>query len=311
MRGDAAKSREAAAEHQIFSFLSQVADEASGRLSPAARARLVEGLRQEIQRQCAARGSDAATVRRILEDLGDAPTLVDAELFRDPDYQARLAERLTAPEADGPQEPILDDLAVLLTPGGRGSGPLPGPRPEVGPEICLDPDPFAPERGLETVGALAAETNETMFPQEPDGAGGEPGPALAEVSALAERARTVWTVGPRARPREAFAIALFLAGAIFGFWLILLVGGLVAFSSRFYSPVQKWTLVVGVPVATALCYAVGFWLYRHGDWGGHPATAGDLLSGAVSFFGTLPRIASLLAAMYLSWLVARDVMSRQ
>jgi len=33
----------------------------------------------------------------------------------------------------------------------------------------------------------------------------------------------------------------------------------------------------------------------------------DLLSGAASFFGTLPRIAALLAALFLGWRLARGI----
>jgi len=71
--------------------------------------------------------------------------------------------------------------------------------------------------------------------------------------------------------------------------------------------VEKWALAVGVPIATALCYAFGFWLHTRHVWGGTNVDGSDLLSGAASFFGTLPRIAALLAALFLSWRLARGI----
>jgi hypothetical protein len=181
-----------------------------------------------------------------------------------------------------------------------------------GPEICLDPDPFTPEHKVETVGAIGpvaspAATTMTMVLPELSAPPADSGEVLAPVVA---RVRSAWSLGPRVHPWESLAIALFLVGAALGQWLVLLVAGLVACTSRFYSEVEKWTLCVGVPVATALCYAFGFWLHQQGIWGGTRVDTTDLLAGAASFFGTLPRIAALLAALYLSWRLARGI-SRQ
>lgn len=315
MRGEAARRRNADPEQRLFQYLSAVSDAASGRLAPGARARFVDNLRETIGRERVRLGRDSATLERILERIGEPVTIVDAELQRDPDYQARLSKRLSASAMDGPQEPIIDDLAELLTPASAARPvPVPAARAAIGgamgasgPEICLDPDPFAPNHTVETVGALA-EANATMFPagQEPEQFEEESAVA-AEVSQFVQRARVAWRHGARGHPWEAFAIALFVVGAIIGFWLLLLVAGLVACMSRFFSELEKWTLVVGVPVATVLLYALGFWLFKHGVWGGHDATTSDLLSGAASFFGTLPRMASVLAALFLSWRLARGI----
>ncbi|HEY3868055.1 MAG TPA: hypothetical protein VGM10_06880 [Actinocrinis sp.] len=281
----------------------------------------MNSLRETISQERARLGRDVTTLERILERIGDPVTIVDAELQRDPEYQAQLSRRLASASAlDGPQEPILDDLAELLTPA-SAAGPVPvsaaravigGATGATGPEICLDPDPFAPNHSVETVGALA-EANATMFP-----AGGpepeqfeEESAVAAEVSQFVQRARTAWRFGPRVHPWEALSIALFVVGAMIGFWILLLVAGLVACTSRFFSEVEKWTLVVGVPVTSVLLYALGFWLFKHGVWGGHDASTADLLSGAASFFGTLPRMAAVLAALFLSWRLARGVTRQQ
>jgi hypothetical protein len=94
---------------------------------------------------------------------------------------------------------------------------------------------------------------------------------------------------------------------VFAQWLILLAAGLIACTSKFWDEREKWTLVIGVPVFTLLVYVIGFWMHQHGLWGGHKASADELLSGAASFFGTLPRMTSILAAGYLSWRLARGI----
>jgi hypothetical protein len=311
LRGEVTKSTKVQPEQRLFGYLSEVADEASGKLSPAARIRFVESLRETIEQERTRRGSDLATLNRILARLGDPVTLVDTEVQRDPDYQARLSARL-ARATDGPQVPILDDLADLLTPPPSAAPLYATDRyavsggPSDGPEMCLDPDPFAPDHGVETVGALGphatAATTTMILPELAD----DDGPA-EPLSPIAARMRTAWLHGPKSRPWEALAIALFLVGAVLGQWVLLLVAGLVACTSRYFTEVEKWALAVGVPVATALIYAFGFWLHERGVWGGTNFTSSDLLSGAASFFGTLPRIASLLAALFLSWRLARGI----
>jgi hypothetical protein len=311
LRGEVTKSTKIQPEQRLFGYLSEVADEASGKLSPANRIRFVESLRETIEQERARRGGDLATLNSILSRLGDPVTLVDTEVQRDPDYQARLSARLSK-ATDGPQVPIIDDLAELLAPAssagplyaidrGSSGGAVPG-----GPEICLDPDPFAPDHAVETVGALGSHaTATTMTMVLPElRMGEEPEESFSPIGA---RVRTAWLHGPRARPWEALAIALFLLGAVLGQWVVLLLAGLVACTSRYYTEVEKWALAVGVPVATALCYAFGFWLHQRGIWGGTRFNSSDLLSGAASFFGTLPRIAALLAALFLSWRLARGI----
>jgi hypothetical protein len=320
LRGEVTKNAKIQPEQRLFGYLSEVADEASGKLSPAARIRFVESLRETIEQERARRGGDLATLDRILERLGDPVTLVDSEVQRDPEYQARLSARLSR-ATDGPQVPITDDLAELLAPSPQSgasyvpTGPVSGSTVSDSPEICLDPDPFAPEYRIDTVGALAAPVSPSA-PASPasttmviPAVSDEP-EQPAELSPVVARMRSVWASGPRVHPWEALAIALFLLGAVLGQWVVLLIAGLVALTSRFYTEVEKWTLAVGVPVTTALFYAFGFWLHQRGVWGGTSVDTSDLVAGAASFFGTLPRIAALLAALFLSWRLARGI-SRQ
>lgn len=300
-------------EQVLFAYLSRVATESSGRLSPASRSRFIASLRETIDQERARHGSDVNTLNRILAGLGEPVMLVDAEVQRDPEYQARLSARLTESSGPGPQIPLTDEVAewLALPAGGVGSRyPEPSVRhfsgsSATGPQVCLDPDPFAAEYGVETVGEIiesggldyGGDALDELSPHTYD----------QPVSPTVQRLRSAWTGGMRVHPQEAVAIGLFLIGAIFAQWVILLVAGLVACTSKFWNEREKWTLVIGVPIFTVLCYAIGFWMHQHGWWGGHKATADELLSGAASFFGTLPRMTAILAAGYLCWRLARGI----
>jgi hypothetical protein len=109
---------------------------------------------------------------------------------------------------------------------------------------------------------------------------------------------------------ESAAIVLLIGGAIMGQWLFLVAAGLIAFASRFYSPVEKWLLLIGVPGISFLLFSFGFWLTRHGRPGGTANKPVDLLDGVDSFFGPFPRMIALLGAMFLAWRLARGVIRR-
>ena len=292
-------------EQHLAAFLSKVADTAAPHLSPRARSRLLESLRQTIDRERAENGTDMRTLDRILASLGDPITLVDAEVQRDPESQQALATRLSRAEPTAPASAGMDsEVARQLAPEGPGHGAVhPVGPPGSGPEICLDPDPFgmAFEYRPETVGALGATVAEGGASQF---AGSLQDPAAAD------RFRSFWADGPRVHPVETLAIVLLLVGAIMGNWLVLLAAVLVAFASRYYSPAEKWTLLVGVPVISFLLFTLGFWLSTHGKPGGTSNKPADLLSGVDSFFGPLPRMIALLGAVFLAWRLGRGVIRR-
>jgi hypothetical protein len=309
--GHNAATEQVAVEQSLFEYLSKVADSASGHLSPASRNQLVARLRETIANERERHGSDLHTLERILDSLGDPITLVDGEAQRDPDYQAKLSARLTQSSQAVPRISITDDLAQLIAPSTPSAGyPAPSlssapPGVSAGPEICLDPDPFVPDSTVETVGALAAAAAPTtvlpgLLINEPDDDG----------VPLSNQIQAAWLDGPRKHPQEAIAIGLFLVGALFGEWFLLLPAALVACTSKFYSGVEKWVLTVGVPIVTALTFVFGFWLDQHRLWGGRTVKGSDLLAGAASFFGPLPSAAGLLAALFLSWRLARGIIRR-
>lgn len=291
-------------EQHLATFLSKVADVAAPHLSPASRSRLLETLRQAIEQERAANGRDVRTLERILASLGDPITLVDAEVQRDPESQQALAARLS--RTPGTMTGAVDaELAKQLAPETHGHGSVhPVGPPGAGPEICLDPDPFASalDYRAETVGALGAQ-----------GGGGEASAPASVVEAgldVTARMRSFWAGGPRLHPVESAAIVLLLGGAVMGQWLFLLAGGLVAFASRFYSPVEKWLLIVGVPACSFLLFSFGFWLTQHGKPGGTSGKPVDLLGGVDSFFGAFPRMIAIIGAMFLAWRLARGVIRR-
>jgi len=293
-------------EQHLAAFLSKVADTAAPHLSPRARSRLLESLRQTIDRERSENGMDMRTLDRILASLGDPVTLVDAEVQRDPESQQALATRLSRVEPTTPASAGMDsEVARQLAPEGHGHGPVHPVGPlGSGPEICLDPDPFgmAFEYRPETVGALGTSAA--------DGGGSSQSVGSLQDPAVTDRLRSFWADGPRLHPVETLAIVLLLVGAIMGNWLVLLAAVLVAFASRYYSPAEKWTLLVGVPVISFLLFTLGFWLSTHGKPGGTSNKPADLLNGVDSFFGPLPRMIALLGAMFLAWRLARGVIRR-
>jgi hypothetical protein len=145
-------------EQHLAAFLSKVADTAAPHLSPAARSRLLDSVRLTIQQERQNQGMDVRTLDRILASLGDPVTLVDAEVQRDPESQQALATRLNRSAPAAPPAANMDsEVARQLVPEQQGRAPIhPVGPPGSGPEICLDPDPFAMafEYRPETVGAL-------------------------------------------------------------------------------------------------------------------------------------------------------------
>ena len=297
-------------EHVLAAFLSKVADTAAPQLSPAARSRLLDTLRSTIGQERAESGMDVRTLDRILDTLGDPITIVDAEVQRDPESQKALSARLSRSTPSTPPAANMDsEVAKQLAPDTHTHGPVhPVGLPGSGPEICLDPDPFAMEFEYrqETVGALGA----AAAPAE----GGRQAPAASSSAqaggAASDQIRSFWEGGPRKHPVEALAIVLLLIGALIGNWLVLLAAVLVAFASRYYSAAEKWVLLVGVPVISFLLFTLGFWLSSHGKAGGTTDKPSDLLSGVDSFFGPLPRMIALLGAVFLAWRLARGVIRR-
>jgi hypothetical protein len=299
-------------EHVLAAFLSKVADTAAPQLSPRARHRLLDSLRATIEQERSELGGDIQTLDRILAALGDPVTLVDAEVQRDPESQAALEARLNKASSSSPAAHSMDaEVVKQLAPDGHGHGPVhPVGLPGSGPEICLDPDPFgsAFEYRPETVGALGGAGQGQPAPE------GAPIPAASAAppgeAAAADRIRAFWDGGPKMHPVESLAIVLLLVGAVMGNWIVLLAAVLVAFASRFYSPAEKWTLLVGVPVVSFLLFTLGFWLNTHGKPGGTTNRPADLLNGVDSFFGPLPRMIALLGAVFLAWRLGRGVIRR-
>ncbi|HET9169389.1 MAG TPA: hypothetical protein VFN97_08125 [Actinospica sp.] len=297
-------------EHVLAAFLSKVADTAAPQLSPAARHRLLDTLRSAIEQERSQLGGDVRTLDRILFGLGDPVTIVDAEVQRDPESQRALEARLNRASSASPASSNMDaEVVAQLAPNGHGHGPVhPVGLPGSGPEICLDPDPFgmAFEYRPETVGALGGGGQSAAAAE---GAPAAPQPPAGEASS-ADRIRAFWDGGPKVHPVESLSIVLLLVGAVMGNWIVLLAAILVAFASRFYSPAEKWTLLIGVPVLSFLLFTLGFWLNTHGRPGGTTAKPTDLLNGVDSFFGPLPRMIALLGAVFLAWRLGRGAVRR-
>jgi hypothetical protein len=371
------------ADQLLFRYLSRVGDLAQGVLAPANRLRLVSNLRSRIDADRVRLGiNDAAGMQRLLDGYGEPAVLVAAEAQRDPGYQAQLAARLTPAEPEValmPPAPPADAADALSGPVSSDAGAISGRSrfrvsvdapPSSGPEVPLDPDPFAdgdalagmanaprssadlplpglPGGGVGLAGASPTDTTE-LAPAHVAAFGGDvpdadttaslpvvpsylteagvapqdydpttfPTAASAPVRLLRMPGRGSWQSQPgmtrlwqivRGHVRESLAIAVFVVGLILGSWIPLVIGYLIAVSSYVFTANEKRFGLVGVPAATLVAVALGFWLNDNHDWGGTKLDRSAVIGQAGSFFGTVPRILAALAALYFGWRLARKV----
>ncbi|MCJ1680606.1 hypothetical protein MTF65_25310 [Streptomyces sp. APSN-46.1] len=295
----------------VYEYLSRVGDLAQRRQLPSGdRMRLVAGLRDEIDRRRAKYEPETpAAVRRILERIGTPEEVLGA--LGAPSGAARdPGPGLAVPTQRGPgtQERVnvpphlagLDELGPSgggepdwwrVTPGPYGAGPqvegfaggieFPEPEPEAEAEDAPEPAPGAPEpRGR----ALVRFARQRLRGKR----AAAPAPATT----------------PAARPKpHAFlllAAAVLAAGAVSGYWLLLVVGWLLAYASRVLGPTERKVAVFGLPGAVFAGAVVWLWGRQNGRWGEPLGEQGpaDVFPG---MWPWLVRGAGVASAVYLTW----------
>jgi hypothetical protein len=300
----------------LYKYLSDIGDLAQGVLSQSRRSQLVSSLRSRIEQERDRQGiTSAAAMRALLDNqFGPPAMVVAAESHRDPEYQQRLTERLTAPV-----ESFTATTDTRLDPTVPTDGT---PRPQ----IPLDADPFA---GLAAIGGEVA----TAMSAEPALATGDATttatlPPVRDVfqtvpgGGMVSSQESPWRQQPptqlagrliRSRPREAIAMGLLVVGLVFGSWLPLgpwiplIVGYLVALTSYVFTPSEKRFALIGVPIGTLVIVSFGFWLHDTGAWGGTRVSHADVVGQGGTFLGTVPRIISVVALLYFGWRLARRI----
>ncbi|MEU8707655.1 hypothetical protein [Streptomyces sp. NPDC048565] len=150
-----------------------------------------------------------------------------------------------------------------------------------------------------------------------DGEAGEGGEGLGEgVAAPGSRRR--WRPRLRrgggggegaARPRLSnplllLAAALLVAGAVFGAWLALAGGWLLAYSSRKFSRAEAKWVAMGLPGVVVAGAFVWLWGRLEGRWG-QPIAEGTLGDAVADVWPVVVRVAAVASALYLVWRARR------
>ncbi|MFH0243831.1 hypothetical protein ACGRHY_15715 [Streptomyces sp. HK10] len=332
-------------EQLVFDYLSRIGDLAHGTAMTAAeRARLVAGVRADIERRRAEAGGahTAAGVRRILDGIGRPEDVVEG-----------TGVSVPQPREHGPVE----HGPVRGTPRGgrapRDGGPPPkqssaaspphlAPAHELGPEES-DPDwwrggPGAPryapggrlpvggfDGGIELPEVLERPPEkEKEERRQAEAAQAADADAVDETPAAPGGIR--WARLPRPlRPRtakaaggaprtarvsrvggavELAAVALLVAGAVMGSLIPLGLGWLAAWWSPRLSRQEAKWAVTFVPGTVAAAGLVWLWGRTEGRWG-EPMAEGALGEAITASWPWALRAAAVASALYLLWRARR------
>ncbi|MFD7540870.1 hypothetical protein [Streptomyces sp. NPDC059819] len=107
-------------------------------------------------------------------------------------------------------------------------------------------------------------------------------------------------------PLLLLAAALLVAGALFGLWLALGAGWLLAYASRRLTPAESKWAVFGVPGLTLVGGLVWLWGRQDGRWG-DPIAQGEMGVALSGMWPWLIRIAAVGSASFLVWRSQRGV----
>ncbi|MFB6809309.1 hypothetical protein [Streptomyces sp. NPDC056387] len=324
-------------DHLVYEYLSRVGDLAQRRqLSSGDRMRLVAGLRDEIDRRRAKYEPETpAAVRRILERIGTPEEVLDGvgaspapatsaatpdpppavPIQRGPGRLRRKAVPEPRPADTAPAPPHLAGLDELGADGGAEPDwwrVAPGPY-GAGPQV----EGFAG-------GVEIAELFRDPAQEKPDPARGPAGAGPADAAASGVRglvaylkkrreakaagtaadAQTAPAVGAAARPKpHAFlllAAVVLVAGAVTGWWLLLIGGWLIAYASRVLGPTERKAVVFGLPGAVFAGAVVWLWGRLEHRWGA-PLTDEGLGVAFQDMWPWLARGAAVASALYLTW----------
>lgn len=323
----------------VYDYLSRVGDVAQQRHLPSGdRMRLVSTLRNEIDRQRGKIGGDSpAAVRRILGRLGTpdavaqaasgsgaaeaAPAPVPPPVL--PEQRTRRvkgSKRLMIPEqASESPSPVRPAASPPHLAGMDELGPSGGRQPdwwriEPGPMGSMEQVPgFV--GGVEIPDILKPPPKEKPEKTAGDGETADAEDAPEEAAEGAGRGRRRWR--PRLPRRGAekradgfshpfllLAAGLLVAGAVFGSWLALGGGWLLAYASRRLSRAEAKWAVFGLPGVSAAGGLVWLWGRMDGRWG-EVIPADGMGAALSSAWPVVLRTAAVTSALYLVWRARR------
>ncbi|WP_435612200.1 hypothetical protein [Streptomyces sp. bgisy159] len=321
----------------VYEYLSRVGDVAQQRqLSSATRMRLVNELRDEIDRRRAKAPADSpAAVRRIIARLGTPDDVVTAASGTGTGPATPSPSVQVPPARPTPAVPVQRDGAERpkglwrKVPGPRAADPEPaggqgvpaadapglagldwwrdGPR---GPVTALDDDIPGFVGGIEIPELLRPVVPRKEPEKAEDAEGGE--------KAAGERAVEVGAApvvtedpGPRRRrlslparrwsnPLLLLGAASLVAGAVLGNGFALLLGWVIAYASRRLTDTETKIAVMWLPGAALAAGAVWLWGRRDGRWG-QPIIDGGMGAAVGETWPWVLRGAAIASALFLVW----------
>ncbi|WP_406146903.1 hypothetical protein [Streptomyces sp. NBC_01012] len=169
-----------------------------------------------------------------------------------------------------------------------GTPRTPGPRAPVEADEPGSAEGAEEEDGEELGEDIAAGSRRRWIPRLRRGGGG--GDAVAR---------------PRlSNPLLLLAAALLVAGAVFGAWLALAGGWLLAYSSRKFSRAEAKWVAMGLPGVVVAGAFVWLWGRLEGRWG-EPIAEGTLGDAVADVWPVVVRVAAVASALYLVWRARR------
>ncbi|WP_030208142.1 hypothetical protein [Streptomyces sp. NRRL S-87] len=160
--------------------------------------------------------------------------------------------------------------------------------------------PAGPAAPAEPVGRVRTVVRALRERRRAVAGGAEPeaaaGPAPAGGAAAGDAA------APRPRPQAWLLLcaAVLVAGAVSGYWIVLLMGWLLAYASRRMSPAERKWVVLGLPGLVAGAAVVWVWGRATGRWG-EPLGSGGVGEALSGLWGGVVRAAGVVSAGYLAW----------
>ncbi|GGU20839.1 hypothetical protein [Streptomyces violascens] len=304
------------------------------------RMRLVSSLRNEIDKQRAKYGSETpATVRRVLGRFGTPEEVVERAAsgsgsgsgFGAP-YVAESAPDVAVPVQRDRLFPGRGKRVPRPRPREADEAPpaLPAPPHLAGMDELgvqgdepdwwrVEPGPLGGGAGDSVAGFVGGvEIPELLKP--PEEGEQEPGDPVGSAEAVDEDVEADDLVeeaparrrGLRLRRRAAevrpgltnplllLAAALLVAGALFGLWLALGAGWLLAYASRRLSRAESKWAVLGMPGLTLLGGLIWLWGRQDGRWG-DPIAQGEMGAALTGMWPWLIRVAAVSSAGFLVW----------
>ncbi|MFJ2818117.1 hypothetical protein [Streptomyces sp. NPDC087294] len=328
----------------VYEYLSRVGDVAQQRQLPSgARMRLVSELRNEIDRHRARTTADTpAAVRRILDGIGSPDDVVAARSGTGPAAEPvpPPAQVPVQRDGEGPRASLPKVLrrAVPRPRVGKPVAPQPTPVQPAEPHQPHQPreagEQAAPADWWRVGGTPLVEVERVPGftggieipellhgprPPEPEKPEAEkrpvetapaPGATVVEAEAVeaddAGRRRFALPLGGWSNPLLLLAAVLLVVGAALGNWIALLLGWLIAYTSRRLTQNESKFAVLGLPGLAVAGGLVWLWGRSVGRWG-DPIAEGHMNDAVTQTWPWVVRGAAVLSALFVLWRSQRRV----